>query len=54
MKRFFYKVHTPLVVLVDIAILASLISDWVAKRRARKEAKPASVPVATEEDPADE
>lgn len=38
MQNFISKIHGPLVVLVDIAILLSLTSDWVAKRRARKEA----------------
>lgn len=47
------KIHGPLVVLVDIAILLSLASDWVAKRRARKEAV-ASATVTTEEDADDD
>ena len=38
MQNFISRIHGPLVVLVDIALLVSIASDWVAKCRARKEA----------------
>lgn len=53
MQKFFYKIHSPMMVLVDIAILASLISDWVAKHRASKEVT-TSATVTGEDEPADD
>jgi len=47
------KLHGPLLVIVDTIIIASFISDWVAKRRASKEAT-ASATVTTEDEPADD
>jgi hypothetical protein len=47
------KFHGPLLVIVDAFIIASFISDWVAKRRASKEAT-ASATVTTEDEPADD
>ena len=52
MQNFLSKVHGPLVVLVDISILLSLASDWVAKCRSRKKAV-ASAAVTTD-NPADD
>ena len=48
MQNIISRIHGPLVVLVDIAILLSLASDWVTKYRAHKEAT-ASATVTTEE-----
>lgn len=47
------KFHGPLLVIVDAFIIASFISDWVAKRRASKEAT-ASATVTTEDEAADD